>query len=62
MDVTTSIDTINKTMCELETEEDDAKMECLAASIVFPLSKITQQNNAEGIEMCKHKLKSSHKQ
>ena len=39
MDVTTSIDTINKTIHKTEIEEDRGKMECLAASIVFPLSK-----------------------
>ena len=61
MDVTTSIDTINETTCELESEENEGKMECLAASVVFLLSKITQQNNAEGVKMCKHKLKLSHK-
>jgi len=30
MDVTTSIDTINETMCKLESEENEGKMECLA--------------------------------
>ncbi len=56
MDITTSIDATNKTICE----EDDKKKEHLAASIVFPLSKVTQQNNAEGVKM-RHKLKLSHK-
>ena len=61
MDVATSIDAINETTCELESEENEGRMECLAASVVFPLSKITQQDNAEGVKMRKHKLKSSHK-
>jgi len=61
MDVATSTDTMNETTCEIEIEEDEGKTERLAASIVFPLSKITQQNNDEGVKMCKHKLKSSHK-
>ena len=49
-------------MHEKEIEEDEGKMEHLAATIVFPLSKITQQNNAEGVKMRKHKLKLLHKQ
>ncbi len=55
---------MNEIMGEIETEEDNKKMKHLAASIVFPLSKVTQQNNAEGVsvKMSKHKLKSSHKQ
>jgi hypothetical protein len=61
MDVTKSIDTMNETTYELETEEDNTKMERLAASIVFLLSKITQRNNTEGVKMRKHKLKLSHK-
>ena len=61
MDVTTPNNLINEKMCEIEIEEDEEKMEHLAASIVFPLSKIMQLNNAEGVKMCKHKLKSSHK-
>ena len=60
MDVATSINTIDKTKHEKEIEEDEGKIQ-LAASIGFPLSKITQQNNAKGVKMCKHKLKSSHK-
>ena len=61
MDVTTSIDATNKIKCEIEIEEDDKKTEHLAASIVFPLSKVTQQNNAEGVKMRRHKLNSLHK-
>jgi len=62
MDRTTSIDTINETMCKIEIEEDKGKMEHLAASIIFPLSKIVQQNNTEDVKMHKHKLKLSPKQ
>ena len=61
MDIDTSIETMDETTSKMEPEEDEEKMEHLAASIVFPLSKVTQQNNAEGVRMCKHKLKSSHK-
>jgi len=61
MDVTTSIDTIHETKHEIEIEEDEGKTEHLVASIVFPLSKITQPNDADGVKMRKHKLKSSHK-
>ena len=60
MDVITSTEIINKTMCELENEENEGKTERLAASVVFPIPKITQQNNADGVKMRKHKLKSSH--
>ena len=60
MDVTTSIDTIDKTTSKLESEENEGKMERLAASVVFPISKMTQQNNADGVKMRKHRLKSSH--
>jgi len=62
MGVTTPNNLMNEKTCKIEIEEDEEKMEHLAASIIFPLSKITQQNNAEGIKMRKHKLKSSHKQ
>jgi len=62
MGITTPNNPMNKKMCKIEIEEDEEKMEHLAASIIFPLSKITQQNNTEGIKMRKHKLKSSHKQ
>ena len=62
MDVDTSIETMDETMSEMELEEDEERMEHLAASIVFPLSKVMQQNNAEDIRMRKHKSKSSHKQ
>ena len=60
INVTMSIDTINEIKCELENEENEGKMERLAASVVFPISKKMQQNNTDGVKMCKHKLKSSH--
>jgi len=50
MGVTTPNNPMNEKTCEIEIEEDEEKMEHLAASIVFPLSKITQQNNTEGVK------------
>ena len=50
MDITTPNNTMNEKTCEIEIEEDEEKMVHLAASIIFPLSKITQQNNADGVK------------
>jgi len=47
---------------ELDVEEaDTGDAEYVATSVVFPMSKIATHENANGVKMRKHKLKSSHK-